>query len=458
MITTQYRSSPGIMIASLPSNPVIHLRMRESDILFVHRYFPGQFRLLSAYLAERHRVVALRDAQFDEAVPAGLHCLSYQAAPASGSTHRYVRSLEGAVRRGQAVARAALALRSRGFRPRIIFAHPGWGEALYLKDVFPDAKLVGLFEFFYRAEGADVGFDPEFPARLDDRLRLRTRNAVNLMSLEACDWGVSPTVWQRNLHPVAFWPRLSVIHDGIDTDRVRPDLSARLVTPTGETLSLDDEVVTYVARDLEPYRGFHSFMRALPLILSRRPRARVVIVGGDGTSYGPPPAAAACWREHLLAELGSRLDLSRVIFLGRVPYDTYLRVLQISSVHVYLTYPFVLSWSCLEAMAAGCAVVGSATAPVEEVIVDGVNGLLVDFFSPRAIADAVASVLDHPDRMAAMRAAARRTIVDRYDFHRVCLPRYLALVDRLLGTARKPSKHQPVTQPVPSQASVAFAP
>jgi glycosyltransferase involved in cell wall biosynthesis len=433
--------------------------MQKSDILFVHRYFPGQFRLLSSYLAKRNRVVALRDARSDPGEESSqIRCLTYEAAPASVSTHHYVRGTEAAVRRGQAVARAALTLRRQGFRPRIIFAHPGWGEALYLKDMFPDAKLVGLFEFYYHARGADIGFDPEFPPRLDDRLRLRTRNAVNLLSLEACDWGVAPTNWQCDLHPAAFQPRLSVIHDGIDTDKVRPDPSASFVTPRGETLSAQDEVVTYVARDLEPYRGFHSFMRALPDILSRRPRARVLIVGGDGTSYGPPPSGGECWRERMLAELGSRIDRSRVNFLGRISYEAYLRVLQISSVHVYMTYPFVLSWSCLEAMAAGCAVVGSATQPVEEVIVDGKNGLLVDFFSPRAIADAVDSVLDHPDRMAAMRARARETVVERYDFRRVSLPKYLALMDHLLGAPPKASVQRRSAHPARGQAALASVP
>ena len=432
--------------------------MHKSDILFVHRYFPGQFRLLSSYLAGRNRVIALRDARSDSGEESRrLRCLTYDAAPASVSTHHYVRGTEAAVRRGQAVARTALSLRRQGFRPRVIFAHPGWGEALYLKDVFPDAKLVGLFEFYYHASGADIGFDPEFPPRLDDRLRVRTRNAVNLLSLEACDWGVAPTNWQRNLHPTAFWPRLSVIHDGIDTDRVRPDPSASFVMPSGEALSAQDEVVTYVARDLEPYRGFHSFMRSLPTILSRRPHARVLIVGGDATSYGPPPSGGGSWRERMLAEIGPQIDLSRVIFLGRVSYEAYLRILQISSVHVYMTYPFVLSWSCLEAMAAGCAVIGSATAPVEEVIVGGENGLLVDFFSAPALADAVDSVLNHPDRMAAMRARARQTVVERYDFRRVSLPKYLALMDDLLDISPKPSLNRRTVHPISGQTALVSA-
>lgn len=408
--------------------------MDKIRFLFVHRHFPGQFHHLAAHLGRDHTVVGIRAADSDTAPPVapGVKCVTYRAATDPTSSHRYVRSMEAAVRRGQEVARVALDLRRRGFRPDVIFAHPGWGEALYLKDVFPEARLIGYFEFFYRAQGADVGFDPEFPVAFEDRLRIRTRNAINLLSLEACDWGVTPSRWQLGLHPTAFQSRLSVIPDGIDTGRIHGDPLAVLSLPGGERLTGRDEVVTFVARDLEPYRAFHVFMRALPAIMERRPQARIVVAGGDGTSYGPPPPQGS-WRERMLAELSGRLDLSRVVFLGRVPFEVHLQLLRVSAVHIYLTYPFVLSWSCLEAMASECAVVASATPPVTEVVEDGVNGLLADFLSPRSVADAVIRVLEHPDRMAAMRARARETVVQRCDFTTVALPRYQALIKSQLA-------------------------
>jgi glycosyltransferase involved in cell wall biosynthesis len=269
----------------------------------------------------------------------------------------------------------ALQLKKQGFYPDVIFAHIGWGEALFLKDVFPKARVLLYCEFFYSAKGADFGFDPEFPPTAEKLLRLRVMNAPLLMSLDASDWGMAPTRWQQKQFSPGHAARMSVIHDGIDTD---------LVVPSKELPN--EELVTYVARNLEPYRGFHVFMRAIPEIQKRRPKAHVVIVGGDEVSYSRRLPPGETYRARMLRELEGRLDLSRVHFTGRISYARYLSLLRASSAHVYLTYPFVLSWSLLEALAAGCAVIASRTPPVEEVITDGQNGLLVDFFSPEEIA------------------------------------------------------------------------
>lgn len=351
------------------------------------------------------------------------------------STHHYVRETEQGVLNAQAVARAALDLKKSGFVPDVMVGHNGWGEIWYLKDVFPNAPLLGYFEFFYQAAGADVGFDPEMPTRFDDGPRLRTKNLGNLMGLQACDLGLCPTQWQKSVFPQRYQSMLRVIHDGIDTALVKPDPKARFkLAEDGPELTADDEVVTYVARNLEPYRGFPSFMRSLPTILSQRPNAHVLVVGGDQTSYGAALPGGRTYRQAMLDELGDSVDLRRVHFLGRVPYATYLKILQISSVHVYLTYPFVLSWSMLEAMAAGCVVVGSKTAPVQEVIRDGENGYLVDFFKPQEIAARVAELLGRSRELEALRRSARDTIVQRYDLRSICLPAQFELLNSLTGT------------------------
>ncbi len=409
-------------------------------VLFVHQNFPGQYLHLAPALAARgDAVTALTIGE--RGAQRGLRVVRYTPQRSSSAAlHPWVADLETKVIRGEAAANAAAALREGGYRPDVICAHPGWGEALFLKDVFPDARLLSFIEFFYRVDGADFGFDPEFAeADLAGRCRLRLKNANSLLNLDAADWCISPTHWQASTVPAAYRSRLSVVHDGIDTQRIRPAPQARVeLARARTTLRPGDDVLTFVNRNMEPYRGFHVFMRALPEIQRRRPNLMTLIVGGDDVSYGKRLPPGQTWRQKMLAEIGGRLDMDRVRFVGHIAYGDFLAVLQVSAVHVYLTYPFVLSWSMLEAMAAGCVVVGSATAPVEEVIADGDNGLLVDFFSTTQIADAVDRVLDHPDRMAAMRARARQTIVERYDLTRVCLPRQMALVDALASGRRPP--------------------
>lgn len=408
------------------------------NILFVHQNFPGQYKHLAPAMARQgHTVIGLGEAKnlkqqaTNPLSEAGVKLIGYDTPKgASPSTHHYIRGLESGVRRGQAIVRATMQLRKQGFIPDIICAHPGWGEALYLKDVFPKAKHLYFLEFFYRANGSDVGFDPEFPNQLDDLFRVRTKNATLLLSLEAMDWGVSPSAWQRDQHPAVYHDRISVIHDGINTKTVKPNPEAQ-VTLDQVTLTASDEVITYVARNLEPYRGFHMLMRSLPEILRHRPNAHVLIIGGDDVSYGRRPPEGQTYRELYLAEIQDQIDRDRVHFLGKVPYQLYLSVLQISSAHIYLTYPFVLSWSMLEAMAAGCLVIGSATPPVQEVLRHQENGLLVDFFQTKEIVEAIDHVLDHPEQMQPLRENARKTVVENFDLEQICLPRHIKLLETL---------------------------
>lgn len=400
-------------------------------ILFIHQNCPGQYKHLVQHLRQdpKNEIVFISKPNGNNVQ--GIRRIDYELhRQANPKTHHYLTSAENGVLHGQAVARVLIKLRDQGWRPDVICAHPGWGEALFVKDIYPDVPLLGFFEFFYRATGADCDFDPEFPNSMDDHFRLRAKNTINLLSLDACDWGMSPTFWQRSVHPDVYKDRISVVHDGVDTDLLVPRADARIVLPNGLSLTGKDEVVTYVSRNLEPYRGFHIYMKALEEMCRRRPNAHFLVVGGDDVSYGRRLPDGKMYREELMKTV--TLDMDRVHFVGRVPYDGFMKILQVSQAHIYLTYPFVLSWSMMEAMSAGCLVIGSATTPVQEVIEDGVNGLLADFFSPTDIADKVDAVFDHPDRMAALRVAARQTIIDRYDLKRICLPAQLGLIDTLI--------------------------
>lgn len=398
-------------------------------ILFLHPNFPAQFRHLAAALAKegKHQIVFATNRR--EGKMAGVTKAVYEKSrTARPETHHYVRPLENAVLEAQGVYRIAQKLKDSGFIPDIVYGHSGWGPTLFMKDIFPRSTLLCYFEWFYRAHGSDASFDPSDPINADDEARIRIKNAPILIDLYSCDRGLSPTNWQRLQFPVEYHTKIKVHHDGIDTEYFQPQPEAKLVLPRiNLDLSKVKEIVTYVARGMEPYRGFPQLIEAIAILQHQRPKCHFVIVGQDRVAYGKSLPDGKTYKDAMLEKFS--LDLSRVHFTGLLPYKEYLQVLQASSVHIYLTRPFVLSWSMLEALSAGCLIVASDTAPVSEVIQDEVNGLLVDFFSPQQISDRVIEALDNPAKMAKIRAAARQTIIDRYDIQKL-LPQHLEWMRR----------------------------
>ncbi|PWS35259.1 glycosyl transferase family 1 [Falsiroseomonas bella] len=420
---------------------------RPLRALFIHQNFPGQYAHLAPALAERAGVQVVGMGEKPGYSAPGVAYIAYGAPRGAGEhTHRYIRPLEAAVRRGQHLANRLVQLRDKdGFRPDVIVCHPGWGEGLFLKDVFPRAKTLYYWEFYYNAFGQDLGFDPAQGVSLDDAARVRVLNATQLISLQAADWGVSPTRWQWSRYPDWARQRITALHEGVDTARCAPRPGAVFRTPEGREFRKGDPVISYVARNLEPYRGFPSFMQALAIMQRERPDLQAVLVGGNEVSYGRRPDGAASWKEKILAEMEGQLDLSRIHFTGRVPHEALHELFRVTAAHVYLTYPFVLSWSMLEAMACGALVVGSDTPPVAEAITHGENGLLVPFFEPEAIARSVLGVLADPAGHAPLAAAGRQSIVERYDLRSVCLPRQLELVERL-AAGLEPEASGPMTE------------
>ena len=404
----------------------------NKSILFAHQNFPGQFKhLVSACLDKGYEVLAI--GHHENAYPKGVSYLRYPHTEIRASAiHPWLGDFETKFLRASAVRELATKLKLQGFEPDAIVAHPGWGEALFLKQVWPCARLGLYAEFFYRAEGLDVGFDHEFtPHDNDNAARLMMKNAANYLQFPLAEAYLSPTQWQANTYPSDWQSRMSVIHEGVDTDELTPADTRPLKLPTGKIIAPHEKVVTFVARNLEPYRGYHVFMRALSQLQAMSPDAEILIIGGDGTSYGSRPPRGITWKDHFWNEVKESLRTDKIHFLGRLPYDHYLAVMQRSTVHVYLTYPFVLSWSLLEAMSLGKAIVASATAPVQEVITHDQEGLLVPFFDTQALSQSISDLLNNPSQRASLGRAAREKIVTHYDRQRQCLAKQLAWIDRL---------------------------
>jgi len=408
-------------------------------ILFIHQNFPGQFKFLAPALVEAGHVVrtlTMRDTAKKSWLGVTIDRYTLNKFSTKG-IHPWVSDFESKAIRAEACFRAALELRKQGYEPDLIIAHHGWGESLFLKDVWPKARLGIYCEFFYKSHGLDVGFDPEFP-EVDEgyACKLGLKNVNNLLHMQIADAGISPTNWQASTFPEPFRSKITIAHDGIDTDAMVPNPEVSLTLGNGQVkLTRQDEIITFVNRNLEPYRGYHIFMRALPEILKRRPNARILIVGGDGRegpSYGPTPGGGDSWKEIFKSEISSVIaeeDWARVHYSSNLPYQYFTKLLQLSTVHVYLTYPFILSWSLLEAMSVGCSIVASATPPVLEVIRDNETGRVFDFFDAHGLADQVCELLEDEAKRSVLGKEARKFARSTYDLRTICLPEQISWVE-----------------------------
>jgi len=410
------------------------------NILFVHQNFPGQYRhvLKALAMSANMKMVGLGVEALQAPIPAGVQAIRYGINRRNaGDIHPWALETETKVIRGEACANAALQLSQAGFSPDLICAHPGWGESLFLREIWPNAPILHYQEFYYQSIGFDLDFDPatQGGTSWQKAARGKMKNASLLIAIDNGNWNVCPTSFQRSTFPAHWQESISVIHDGIDTNAAKPNPAVQpLKLPDGTKLRRGEPIITFVNRSIEPYRGCHTFIRAIPELQRCCPKARIVIVGRQsGVSYG-----AVCpqgeWKDMFLAEIEGQYDPSRVHFTGQLPYGSFLHLLQLSQAHVYLTYPFVLSWSLLEAMSTQCAIVGSATAPVQEVIQHGHNGLLVDFFDHQALAESVADLLNNREHAEELGRNARATILKDYGLEQ-CVPRHLALMELVASGA-----------------------
>lgn len=373
-------------------------RQTDKKVLIIHQNFPGPFKSIALHLLQESIDVIGIGKDGAPGIP-DFPWIKYKFnKTASNQVHPYNVYSETAILHAHAVFTVLDSLKKRGYVPDVILAHPGWGETLYVKNVYPNARLIHFCEWYHNLAGSEFGFDSEFKSSIDDKLKLQTSNAFHLLNLENCDIAISPTHWQKSQFPKNYHHKIHVAHEGVPTEVLGQNLNASLVLPNGKQLKVGDKVITFVARSLEPHSGFHTFMRSLPGLLQQHPDSEVVIVGGDGVSCGNLPKGTSSWRVKMLDELISihpEFPTNQIHFVGNVPYSLYKTILQVSAVHVYLTYPFILSSSLLEAMAAGCAIIASDTAPVKEVIHHGLNGLLVNFFSANELSQAMDTLLNN---------------------------------------------------------------
>ena len=386
----------------------------SEGILFVHTNFPAQFRNLAETLVARGvrcAAIAQGSAPGVTGAPLGRYTLDRGTAP---EIFPYAVRAEADLIRGAGAFRIAKALKERGFEPTAIIGHPGWGETIFLDEVWPDAKQVLFSEFFYRGRGLDIDFDNEFFETTEDAvLRGKAKNAVMTLALSDADAIVAPTEFQASVLPPVFRPRVRVIHEGVDIDLIAPGPALPLELADGRTLAPGAPVITYVNNNMEPMRGLHIFARALPRLMAEVPEAQVLIFGWDNPRpYGGPAPEGKTWRG--LAFDGLALDPARLHFMGKRPHADLLAAMRLSTAHVYYTYPFVLSWSLVEAMAAGCYVIGSDTPPLHDAIEDGVNGRLLPFFDVEALSEAMIAACRDPQASAPLRAAARATAVAKF--------------------------------------------
>lgn len=399
------------------------------NILFLHNNFPAQYRWLAPTMAaDKNNKVVFGSIHQRAKFPNVINVHYEPARKPAENIHHYLHGYESSVLTGQAAFRMGLGLREKGFIPDVICAHAGWGPGHFMKEVFPEAKLLGYFEWYYNAKGADFDFFPDVEHSFDDLCRLRIKNCSLLTDLMACDWGTAPTMWQWSQIPKEIREnKINILHDGINTQYMIPEKGKKLVIK-GLDLSHAKEIVTFVGRGMEPYRGFMQFMEMASILQQERPNIHIVVVGSERVVYGRSLQDGKSYKQKALNDF--TFDLKRIHFTGSIPYGDLRTVLQASDAHVYLTAPFVLSWSMLEAMSAGCLVIGSDTAPVREVIQNGVNGFLVDFFSPVNFAQKVSECLDHKSDMEAIRIQARKTILSHFKYED-CLEQHIQLIQNL---------------------------
>tara|TARA_B100000674_G_scaffold498388_1_gene536456 strand:+ start:1733 stop:2938 length:1206 start_codon:yes stop_codon:yes gene_type:complete len=379
-------------------------------LLLVHQNFPGQFRDLGPALCDRgHELKAIGSSQ--RPTDQRIEVLRYQHNLGERSgVHPHSLEVDEWITRSEQVANLAMKLKQRGWAPDVMLAHPGWGEALLLRQVFPSTPLVIWPELWLRPEHLGIS---STGMNVGQMQYLRIKDWLIDGAMADASLAVLPTQYQASTFPARWQHKIAVVHEGVPEAMLQLPRLGQLTIANGVTLGQDVPVVTFISRNLEPMRGFPTFMRAMPSLLAHNPKVQIVIVGGDEVSYSSAPGDGRTWRDHLLEELGDRIDRNRVHLFGRMPHDQLQKLYRRSDLHVYLSKAFVLSWSLLELMACGTPVLGEANSMMEELIQPGVNGALWRG-QPENLAKAILTLLEKPDQLRQWGRQAKQQLQPTY--------------------------------------------
>ena len=405
-------------------------------ILFVHRNFPAQFKNIADHLSsEGYEVTAIISGLNTNRQNSKFKIIRYDIHRSSRGDYDLLSDFEAKVIRAEAAYLRCKIYAAGGYSPDIIYFHPAWGESIFLRTLWPSAKLLMYCEYFTGEHNEDLFYGNNDSHVLDEKslLKIVIKKSNLLLNLVNFDVGISPTLFQKKTFPKEYQGKIETIHDGVDTSYFSPSDQVEIRINRDNrtyTFDKDSEVLTFVNRNMEPYRGINSMIRAIPSLLQLRPNLSIFLIGESAKGYGPAPDRGKYgtknWKEIILEEIDPQMrpvDWERVFFLGTVPKNFYRSCLQLSSCHVYLTYPYILSWSLLEAMSVGCSIVASDNTAVREFIADDINGTIVDFFDvPGLVRACVNTITDRP-LSKKYGVLARRKIVAEYDLESIILPK-----------------------------------
>lgn len=393
----------------------------KKHLVFMHQNYPAQFGPISQFLLQNYDVEVSFFSQTASKQPAaGIKHYTYKPAKTGHEENPYFFSRyfeeECASCHGVYSAMQLVSL-----KPDVLIGHVAFGNMGLMHVEYPDVPKIGFFELFYDPYGRHSDNRPEYPAPKPNRLRIPLRNATQLIELEYCTKGYSPTPFQRSTYPTAYQPKLSALFDGIDTSFYQPgEVAADSELP--RSWPADAKVVTYVSRGLEAMRGFDIFMEVAHKVSQQRKDVHFVIAGNPKTHYGSEMIVIKepTFKEFVMKK--HDYDLSRFHFLEWISESALRDLYRLSACHFYWTVPFTLSWSLFQGMSAGCLVLASDSAPVRDIVRDGENGRLVEPYDVDALVENMLDMLDNPAKFQPWREQARADMVANYGFD-ICLPK-----------------------------------